>query len=286
MNFLSVMFRWLTGKTLILLLLVVILVSLNFFWYGVIPLWTFVKYSGQQYEKKKDDLETQISEVQDNRLYAGVQIKERTANRPSVLEFWELDNYDAGTLALVRYAERLQDKERNLKSALLALEEPSIEKQLRAFWFLLQKNLSSLWGFVFIAVFMPDILLYLKMRREKSYSFSVEPEKKDFFWFLQGRMNRSRFCLCSFGVAVLLLLLLPVPFYFKSAENRSVLLLLSILTTALLVFEIIVSVKRLHDIERSGKHAWFLLIPVYNSYLSALLLFKKGSAERKYKGFF
>lgn len=37
-----------------------------------------------------------------------------------------------------------------------------------------------------------------------------------------------------------------------------------------------VSIKRLHDLGRPGSHDWLLFIPVYNIYLAAIMLFKKG----------
>ena len=39
------------------------------------------------------------------------------------------------------------------------------------------------------------------------------------------------------------------------------------------------SVKRLHDLDRPGKHFWLFLIPFYNVYFGFFLLFKKGSED-------
>ncbi|HET6348795.1 MAG TPA: DUF805 domain-containing protein [Candidatus Krumholzibacteria bacterium] len=39
----------------------------------------------------------------------------------------------------------------------------------------------------------------------------------------------------------------------------------------------VLSVRRLHDLGRSGWHFWLLLIPFYNIYLSLVLCFERGS---------
>ena len=39
----------------------------------------------------------------------------------------------------------------------------------------------------------------------------------------------------------------------------------------------IVCVKRLHDLDRPGWHFWLLLVPLYNIYLSFVVLFGKGT---------
>jgi uncharacterized membrane protein YhaH (DUF805 family) len=38
-----------------------------------------------------------------------------------------------------------------------------------------------------------------------------------------------------------------------------------------------VVVKRLHDLDRPGWHFWLLLVPLYNIYLSIVMLFVKGT---------
>ena len=44
-----------------------------------------------------------------------------------------------------------------------------------------------------------------------------------------------------------------------------------------------VSVRRLHDLGRSGWHFWLFLVPFYNIYLSLILCFTRGSsAENEY----
>lgn len=36
-------------------------------------------------------------------------------------------------------------------------------------------------------------------------------------------------------------------------------------------------VKRLHDLNKTGWHFWLLLVPLYNIYLAARMLFARGS---------
>lgn len=36
-------------------------------------------------------------------------------------------------------------------------------------------------------------------------------------------------------------------------------------------------IKRFHDLDKSGKNFWFLLIPLYNIYIYFCLFFKKGT---------
>lgn len=38
-----------------------------------------------------------------------------------------------------------------------------------------------------------------------------------------------------------------------------------------------VCVKRLHDLDRPGWHFWLLLVPLYNIYLSFVMLFARGT---------
>jgi uncharacterized membrane protein YhaH (DUF805 family) len=47
-------------------------------------------------------------------------------------------------------------------------------------------------------------------------------------------------------------------------------------TLGMMVFFAFQIVKRLHDLGKSGTHYWLLFIPLYNIYLTFLLLFKKG----------
>ena len=43
------------------------------------------------------------------------------------------------------------------------------------------------------------------------------------------------------------------------------------------VYDMMVSIRRLHDLNRPGSHALLLFLPFYNIYLQLVLLFKKGT---------
>ena len=45
------------------------------------------------------------------------------------------------------------------------------------------------------------------------------------------------------------------------------------------VFQLILAVRRLHDIGKPGSHAWLLLVPFYGIYLSLVLCFAKGASS-------
>lgn len=289
--------RWVYNKVLMLLLLVAILTLINFVWYGITPLWTFITRSDQQYEDNKSELEAQIVQVNAERTQAESQVQSRSANRPSKLKFWKLDAYDAETLVMTQEVNRLQAEEQALKAKLLGLEKPSLTKYLQMFWLSFQKNVSMIWGIIFLVVFVPDIWRYLRKQGKMTRIFSTEPLEQDDFWFFHGRLERAKYRVVSAGVICALLLLALIPHYVKNVESSVLMVVLSffqIVVTALIVLEITATVKRLHDINRSGKQAWFLFIPGYNLYVGGLLLFKNGNTERnqyghhpsQYKGIF
>ena len=43
------------------------------------------------------------------------------------------------------------------------------------------------------------------------------------------------------------------------------------------IIDILVTIRRLHDLNRSGHQYWLLMIPIYNIYLSLILWFKRGT---------
>ena len=45
------------------------------------------------------------------------------------------------------------------------------------------------------------------------------------------------------------------------------------------VVQAMISVQRLHDLGRPGRHIWFMLIPFYNIYFSLVLCFTPGSND-------
>ena len=51
-----------------------------------------------------------------------------------------------------------------------------------------------------------------------------------------------------------------------------------------IISEIAVTVRRLHDLGRPGSHYWLLMIPIYNFFLSLVLLFSKGIPDHNSYG--
>jgi uncharacterized membrane protein YhaH (DUF805 family) len=43
------------------------------------------------------------------------------------------------------------------------------------------------------------------------------------------------------------------------------------------IVDIFITIRRLHDLNRSGRQYWLLMIPIYNIYLSLILWFKRGT---------
>lgn len=99
---------------------------------------------------------------------------------------------------------------------------------------------------------------------------------KKYFAF-EGRINRAKY----FGISFLLgLIYLPFCIFciiYQFLDNILVLLLFIGLSIIVGIVQICITVQRFHDIERPGTHYWLLLIPIYNIYLSFVLLFKKGT---------
>lgn len=50
-----------------------------------------------------------------------------------------------------------------------------------------------------------------------------------------------------------------------------------LLSCAIFTQGVVLAVRRLHDLNRSGWEWWLLLIPLYNIYLGVLLSFQKGT---------
>ncbi len=49
------------------------------------------------------------------------------------------------------------------------------------------------------------------------------------------------------------------------------------IVVAAVVTQIAIAVKRLHDLDRPGRHWWLLVIPIYNIYFALVLLFRTGT---------
>ena len=90
-----------------------------------------------------------------------------------------------------------------------------------------------------------------------------------------GRINRGSF----FGFSLLLnimaaLLILALPSPLEFAAIFGVLFLIGIIYES-----VCLTVQRFHDLGRSGLDYFLLIIPFYNIYIYALLLFEEGENE-------
>lgn len=94
------------------------------------------------------------------------------------------------------------------------------------------------------------------------------------YFTLDGRINRARYILIPIAIGIFLYFLGLIAIF-----SESVILSLSYITCCIFatLINVCITVQRLHDIERPGYHLWFLLIPIYNIYLSLVLIFKKGT---------
>lgn len=96
---------------------------------------------------------------------------------------------------------------------------------------------------------------------------------KKYFTF-EGRINRAKYFFIP-----LILGIITIPFYLMAEYAHSSILFTLYVVLSILVYiiNVCITVQRLHDIERSGFHYFLLWIPIYNIYLSLILLFKKGT---------
>lgn len=94
------------------------------------------------------------------------------------------------------------------------------------------------------------------------------------FFSASGRLNRARY----FGYMVVLNILVGIiSGITQTTGSAAVLAIGGILMIALWIVDILIVIKRFHDLDRPGIHVLFLLIPLYNIYIGLLLLFKKGT---------
>jgi uncharacterized membrane protein YhaH (DUF805 family) len=118
----------------------------------------------------------------------------------------------------------------------------------------------------------------LRMFAQESYT----AETKFFSW--QGRIGRLRYFGGLMGVyigmpaiwAFLVVVFMQLPL--TESAKEIILMVASILMVAILIgLNVVLVVKRLHDLDRPRKYAWLLLAPLYNIYFSLTLLYQKGS---------
>jgi uncharacterized membrane protein YhaH (DUF805 family) len=87
---------------------------------------------------------------------------------------------------------------------------------------------------------------------------------------MKGRFNRQRYFATG-----LVLTLIMYGLAFVLGFAMAVSYLISVIGIVIWAFLV---VKRLHDLGKPGWHYWLMYIPLYNIYLSLVLLFTKGVA--------
>lgn len=94
------------------------------------------------------------------------------------------------------------------------------------------------------------------------------------FFTARGRLNRGKFFLYNVLISIIANIGTMIVSY---SDNLLVVLLAAVLSIALAVASIMITIQRLHDINRPGIHFLLLLVPLYNIYLGFVLLLKKGT---------
>lgn len=118
-------------------------------------------------------------------------------------------------------------------------------------------------------------------RTEAAWNITGGVIKMSDLFSMAGRYSRSKYLWMTLGVSMItyaLSFLIGIMMGMTGGGENAA----SIVGGALgLVSSIIcafIAVKRLHDLDRPGAHFWLLLVPLYNIYLSFVLLFTKGTA--------
>ncbi len=111
---------------------------------------------------------------------------------------------------------------------------------------------------------------------------------------MQGRLGRGGYFLTSFlaGATYMVtifalgfILGMTRPELFIAEEPPPFLIvLIYLIYTPFLIVTGVATVKRLHDLDRPGSHYWLKFIPIYNLYLSLVLLLKPGTEGDNYYG--
>lgn len=100
----------------------------------------------------------------------------------------------------------------------------------------------------------------------------------------QGRIGRLRY----FGTLMLIYIGMPliwgmlmymmIPMQISEGAKEIIPSITILLMAVFMIYwNIVTAVKRFHDLDRPRRHAWLLLIPLYNIYLGLMLVFVKGS---------
>lgn len=96
------------------------------------------------------------------------------------------------------------------------------------------------------------------------------------FYTAKGRSGRLRYFYYIFMANAFFFI---SELFVKDDASTSVYISLLSISILIIIKNICVTIQRLHDLARSGYHIFLFLIPLYNIYLSLVLLFKEGSRE-------
>lgn len=109
-----------------------------------------------------------------------------------------------------------------------------------------------------------------------------------------GRVGRKEYILGILSDYILLFILLAVFFYSGSLEKNNIQFarpLMAVSGICAFLFFIIsyirsicITIRRLHDLDRSGTQYFLLFFPIYNIYLIILLIASKGTLGRNSYG--
>ena len=109
---------------------------------------------------------------------------------------------------------------------------------------------------------------------------------ESFMLTMNGRIGRARYFLTILGLTIVMYIISFAVGIIGGSNGASdegigaTAYLISIVFTVVMAFSV---VRRFHDLDRPGTHYWLLLIPLYNIYVSLVLLFQKGTlADNKY----
>ena len=92
----------------------------------------------------------------------------------------------------------------------------------------------------------------------------------------KGRLGRYKYIEMKLILIALLIVFLNIAMVFDFFLTNILLVVLSFLA---LISNFSITIRRLHDINRSGFYILGLLVPLYNIFIFAILIFEKGKEE-------
>lgn len=100
---------------------------------------------------------------------------------------------------------------------------------------------------------------------------------KEFFSW-RGRLNRRPYFFRGLALGMPTILLYELPKAWGVEFGLAVTLSSSLIMLAAAVLAIFQTIKRWHDLDRSGWHTLLMLLPLFNFLVGLFLTFKKGTA--------